>query len=545
MNKKILSILTIFCLLFSCVILFSACGKNTERTEFAVYYIGELNDYNIEAVDFCSYFDESGTTNDLETYVYTSEIDSGKTGVEKQYATGEMYIAVTLKDKTNIATLKMQINGADVNLEEKTVDSITRYIYKFDSMPSNAKITFSGKAEYITSTFQIEFMDIADTYSSYEGYTSARFILRLGDEYLIGNTNNGVDYQTFKNSYNNINKSWLLSENLCLDVYFTNTNYFLSNSNFIFAEKIQDDDSFHYPIDAIRKTNDGVVSMMFSGFKEGVKFTINPNCLAEISTNLDFTMGYQYLDVNINDVKYIINSTESNSLTYSQIKDVNEIKVKIELDEFSKTLINSDKTHLILNSLELTNEIVVDGNYAIFSLKKPWEYYNELWNSNVDLLTYYLEVAADYCENTQNFYSLDEIFADNANITKIDFSGVNTLNESTSPYSGYAIFDPESPSALYVGICNTGNNYFNCFRIGNSFSITCKIACFTNNNKDYTKKIVLTINENTPIELNYVDEILSCASDNVVVTTNKTNNEIVTITFNNYDVNSIQFTMID
>ena len=74
----------------------------------------------------------------------------------------------------------------------------------------------------------------------------------------------------------------------------------------------------------------------------------------------------KFKTININDVKYIINSTESNSLTYSQIKDANKIKVKNELDEFSKTLINSDRTHLILNRQELTNEVVVDGNYAIF-----------------------------------------------------------------------------------------------------------------------------------------------------------------------------------
>lgn len=75
-------------------------------------------------------------------------------------------------------------------------------------------------------------------------------------------------------------------------------------------------------------------------------------------------------------------------------------------------------------------------------------------DSNVDLLTYYLEIAVNYCENTQNFYSLDEISADNANITKIYFSGVNTLNESTSPYSGYTNYDPELLSTLYVGVCN-------------------------------------------------------------------------------------------
>lgn len=549
MKRTILSILMVFCLMLPCAFLLSACGEKSDETKFAVYYVDNLSDYNIESVDFCESYTQTESNIELNSSFYTTIVNE-KNGIEQQNVTGEIYVAITLKDKTELGTLKMLVNGNEVALEEVTADTMKRYFYKFDSVPSNAKITFSGKAEYIQSSFEIEFNDITQACANYEGYTSARFILRMGDNYLIGNASEGVNYEAFKTAYNNIDKTWVLSDRLYLDVYFANSNYFLNSCDFIFAERAPiDESSPYYPIVPDREIKDEVVSLIFDGVKDGVKFTIKPDYLAYISNDIDFTMGFRSeieIEIETNEVKYILDGgSEVDTLSYSQIKNASDIKVKIKLDNFSKTFISSDKTYLAVNQFNLTDEVSVDGDYATFSLKSPWEYYEGYVYGNIslDLLTYYVYVECEYSSEMETWYSLDEIFSDNSNLSKIEFGAVNTLNESTSPYGGYTNLN----SNLYVGIVAKGNNFFYGYRDGKNFSMICKMACFSDANYDYdySKKIVINLNGTKTIELNYVDQKLSYNDENVTISTDSSNDKIVTISFTNYDLNSIQFSVTD
>ncbi|MGN1208146.1 MAG: hypothetical protein ACI4TI_01625 [Christensenellales bacterium] len=538
--KKFLVVLLSVLFILPCALILTACN-NSDEDNLAVYYENNLEEYNIESISFCSSYQIDDSTISVSSYSTNTFTETNIVGVKKDELTeNKLYIKIDLKPNTILDTLKMMVNDEEVNLNLVTSAMLDydSYIYEFDNIPQKAKLTFSGKASYIVSSFKINFNDVSNSFVDHDSVLSARFALKTGNQYLIGSSDAGVNYQSFKTQYSNINKSWVLSDKLYIDVYFEGNEKILSTSKIVEAEILNDEES---TISPNRLVSDGKVSFEFVQQKQGIDITLKPNFLAYNTIEVETTMGVEYCDLTPDEIKYVIGDLELETITYSQIKDAKNLKIKMLLDEFLKTLLNSDKTNLFVNST-VSNNVKFENDYAIIDVESPWNYYNEggVLNNQIEILTYYIEIVPKLKEDIFELYSLSEIFLDNNNLSKIEFEGINDIYTNINN-GGYAGGFDSLQNSLYVDIDYKGQNYFAGFRNGKNFSINCKIAYLNENLiNDYSKKIKIEINSTTTIILSYnFENKLEFQNENITVSTIK--DDIVSISFNDFDVTNISF----
>ena len=534
--KKYLNYLFSILFILPCAFLITACNNQLEEN-LAVFYEGSVEGYNIDSIQFASSYSVEGSYIQIDNYPTSYYEETEKTGVEKEDINGDLYVVVSLKENASIGTLKMYVNEQEVQLTLESASEQSAYFYKFDSIPTNAKLTFSGKAEYIVSSFSIEFESLRDEYLTNQSYTDARLALRLGEEYLIGSQSAGVDYNSFTEGYENINKSWSLDKKLFIEISFVGNDRLLSRSQIITAQLASNEEY----IGTKRMVNDGVVIFEIGGDVEGIKITFNPNYLTSNTTNINVDIGMDNFALPFEQVLYVVDGTEYESITYSQAKTATDVKIKFKNNEFLKTFLNSNKVGFYVNNTELSKDnVTLQGDYTIISVNKPWKYYEEngAYDDNLQLLNYLIQcIRLIKPGDNLEIYSVDEILAENTNLTKIDFSGVKDLfaNIDQGGYSG------ADTNSLYVDVDVVGENYFAGHRYGQNFSVNCKVAYLNENySTDYTKDIIVLINNEIEITLSYDSENkLNYTSENITIETLK--DEIINISFNGIAVNSISF----
>lgn len=540
--KKFLTYLTAVLIMLPCVFVFSACNDGNKEN-FAVFYEGDLQSYEIDTIQFCSSYAVEDSYINVNTYTTTYYEETGRTGVEKDDVDGDLYIHIVLKQYATIGILKMLIDGQEVQLDLVSAGENNSYFYKFASTPSNAKITFSGKAEYMSSTFSFEFAEASNACLSNQNYLDARFALKHGNTYLIGSAQEGVNFATFKTQYETVDKSWLLDEKLCLEVYFANKDRILSTYDILEVQTLTSE-SF---VGATRYVKDGVVTFLLDENKEGLKITLNPNYLMANTTDLGADIGMDTFALPCEEVLYVVDGTEYDSVTYEQTKNATYVKIKLKLNEFLKTILESNKVAFNVNRKEFDkNNLVVQGDYAVMTVDKPWDYYSEndvTIGSGYELLDYLIEFyPLIKNEEMLELYTIDDILGENSNLTKIAFSGVNNLF-AILYNTGYSGGLDDLKNSLYVDISANGENYLAGYRSSQDFSIKCKIAYLNENvMEDYSKDIVLLINNDIEITLSYdSNNKLNYKGENVTVTTSTSFDNIIDISFTGIDVSSISF----
>ncbi len=320
--KKFLTLMLTVILALPCAILMTACGGDNQTDElvYAVYHQENLETYGIKEIIFTPSIEYG------ESYAISSIDD--KVGVAKEDVTaGNLYVRLHLADNSYLGTLKMYVNGKEVALEE--VESISEcYVYKFDSIPTNAKITFSGEVSYYESNVTINFGKLMDEYKTDENYLKAKLSLRIGDTYLIGSATEGVNYETFVTEYETIEKAWVLKDNLYISIYFDGKDRILNRSNIIQCD-----------LACSRIFEDGVVTFEIKGNKDGGEISFNPNYLTDNTTKASVNVSFSNYNLTPDNISYIVDGSEYSIATYDQIKNATNIKIKFSLNEFLKTIL--------------------------------------------------------------------------------------------------------------------------------------------------------------------------------------------------------------
>lgn len=534
--KKFLTLMLTVILALPCAILMTACGGDNQTDElvYAVYHQENLETYGIKEIIFTPSIEYG------ESYAISSIDD--KVGVAKEDVTaGNLYVRLHLADNSYLGTLKMYVNGKEVALEE--VESIseptTCCAYKFDSIPTNAKITFSGEVSYYKSNVAINFGKLMDEYKTDENYLKAKLSLRIGDTYLIGSATEGVNYETFVTEYETIEKAWVLKDNLYISIYFDGKDRILNRSNIIQCD-----------LACSRIFEDGVVTFEIKGNKDGGEISFNPNYLTDNTTKASVNVSFSNYNLTPDNISYIVDGSEYSIATYDQIKNATNIKIKFSLNEFLKTILTSGKTGISCNYSSLEQAVEIDGDYAFITVGTPWAYYYDglILNNYIGLLSYNFDCYSLYDEVTQEWYSIDDIFGENANLKKIEFSGVNNLNTDINNvgYQGGVDFETDF---LYLDIAPVGNNYFIEYANGTDFSIKCRMEYYRGSYgvcNDF-KNVKITINGTKEVVLTYDSEWkLATAVEGVTVTKlMSSSNELVEISFSGMEIESISFEAVD
>ena len=221
-----------------------------------------------------------------------------------------------------------------------------------------------------------------------------------------------------------------------------------------------------------------------------------------------------------------------------------------KLNEFLKTILTSGKTGISCNYSSLEQAVEIDGDYAFITVGTPWAYYYDglILNNYIGLLSYNFDCYSLYDEVTQEWYSIDDIFGENANLKKIEFSGVNNLNTDINNvgYQGGVDFETDF---LYLDIAPVGNNYFIEYANGTDFSIKCRMEYYRGSYgvcNDF-KNVKITINGTKEVVLTYDSEWkLATAVEGVTVTKlMSSSNELVEISFSGMEIESISFEAVD
>lgn len=534
--KKFLTLMLTVILALPCAILMTACGGNNQTDElvYAVYHQENLETYGIKEIRFTPSI-EGGNS-------YARAFIDDKDGVAKEDVKDEnLYVRLYLADNSYLGTLKMFVNGKEVALEEveSMSESTTYYAYKCDSIPTNAKITFSGEVSYYVSNVSINFDKLMDEYKTDENYLKAKLSLRIGDTYLIGSATEGVNYETFASEYETIEKTWVLKDNLYISIYFDGKDRILNRSNIIQCD-----------LACSRIFEDGVVTFEIKGNKDGGDISFKTNYLADNTTEISVGVSFENYDLTPENVSYIVDGSEYSVVTYSQIKNATNIKIKLSLNEFLKTILTSGKTGISCNYSSSEQAVEIDGDYAFITVGTPWAYYSDglIFNSYINLLSYNFDCYSLYDEVTQYWYSIDDIFGENANLKKIEFNGVNNLNTDIYAMGYLGEIDLEA-DFLYLDIAPVGNNYFIEYANGTDFSIKCRMEYYRSGFgvcNDY-KNVKVTINGTKEVVLTYDSEWkLATAVEGVTVTKlMSSSNELVEISFSGMEIESISFEAVD